>query len=115
VRVLKALIVIFSLGTIDRVMAETIDVKYYGTLDLATFVCTDITRSSFINRACYDKAKQFMVVALRSVYYPYCEMPPTTFDAFLAAPSMGQYYNTNIKGTGTEGPFDCRTHRAPKY
>jgi hypothetical protein len=67
------------------------------------------------NRACYDKAKQFMIVELRSVYYPYCEMPAATFDAFLAAPSMGQYYNTNIKGTGTDGPFDCRTHRLPKY
>ncbi|WP_197086719.1 hypothetical protein [Bradyrhizobium sp. LTSPM299] len=42
--------------------AETIDVKYYGSLDLTPFACTDVTRSSFINRACYDKAKQFMVV-----------------------------------------------------
>jgi hypothetical protein len=24
----------------------------------------------------YDKAQQFMVVQLRSAYYPYCEMPP---------------------------------------
>jgi hypothetical protein len=56
-----------------------------------------------------------MVVQLRSVYYPYCEMPPAAFDAFLAAPSMGQYYNVNIKGSGSDGPFDCRTHLAPKY
>jgi KTSC domain len=97
------------------VAAETIDVKYYGRLDLAPFVCTDVTRSSFINRACYDKAQQFMVVQLRSVYYSYCEMPASTYDAFLAAPSMGQYYNTSIKGTGADGPFDCRTHRTPKY
>jgi len=59
--------------------AETIDVKYYGKLDLAHFACTDVSRSSFINRACYDKSQQFMVVQLRSVYYPYCEMPAATF------------------------------------
>jgi hypothetical protein len=95
--------------------AETIDVKYYGKLDLATFTCTDVSRSSFINRACFDKAKRFMVVQLKTVYYPYCEMPARTYDAFLAAPSMGKYYNANIKGTGQDGPFDCRTHPVPKY
>src|SRR6478609_10595451 len=79
--------------------AETIDVKYYGKLDLAPFACTDVSRSSFINRACYDKSQQFMVVQLRSVYYPYCEMPAPTFEAFLTAPSMGKYYNANIKGS----------------
>lgn len=35
--------------------AETIDVKAYGKLDLAPFAYTDVSRSSFINRACYDK------------------------------------------------------------
>ncbi|TWB92977.1 KTSC domain-containing protein [Bradyrhizobium macuxiense] len=68
--------------------AETIDVKYYGKMDLAPFACTDVSRSSFINRACYDKSKQLMLVQLRSVYYPYCEMPAAVFEAFLAAPSM---------------------------
>ncbi|KQW21511.1 hypothetical protein ASC80_12650 [Afipia sp. Root123D2] len=95
--------------------AETINVKYYGTLDLKPFVCTDITRSSFINRTCYDKAQQFMVVQLRSTYYPYCEMPAGTYQAFLNAPSMGKYYNANIKGSGPDGPYDCRTHRKPTY
>jgi hypothetical protein len=102
-----------DLAGISRSTAETIDVKYYGKLDLAPFACTDISRSSFINRACYDQSKQFMVVQLRSVYYPYCELPPAIFDAFLAAPSMGRYYNANIKGSGVDGPFDCRTHVAP--
>jgi hypothetical protein len=95
--------------------AETIDVKYYGSLDLKPFVCTDITRSSFVNRACYDKAKQFTVVQLNGTYYPYCEMPTTNYDAFLNASSMGQYYNANIKGSGKDGPFDCRTHTKPTY
>jgi hypothetical protein len=95
--------------------AETVDVKYYGLLDLKTLACTEITRSTLVNRVCYDKAQQFMVVQLNVTYYPYCEMPAAIFEAFLAAPSMGKYYNASIKGTGKVGPFDCRTHRKPAY
>jgi hypothetical protein len=94
--------------------AETIDVKYYGSLDLKTFACIDVTRSSFINRACYDKAKQFIVVQLKGTCYPYREMPAATYDAFLNASSMGQY-NANIKGSAKDAPFDCRTHAKPTY
>ncbi|MDO9461688.1 MAG: KTSC domain-containing protein [Alphaproteobacteria bacterium] len=73
------------------------------------------TRSSFINRACYDKAQQLFVVKLKATYYPYCEMPAATYQAFLDEPSMGKIYNANIKGTGSDGPFDCRSHRVPQY
>jgi hypothetical protein len=95
--------------------AETIDVKYYGSLNLSPFDCTDVTRSSLVKRTCYDKTQRFMVVQLNSTYYPYCEMPAATYQAFLSAPSMGKFYNTSIKGTGSDGPFDCRTHRKPTY
>jgi hypothetical protein len=33
----------------------------------------------------------------------------------MGAPSMGQFYNQNIKGSGSDGPYDCRTHRIPGY
>ena len=39
---------------------RNIEVKYYGRLDLAPFVCTEVTRSSFINVPA--TANQFMVV-----------------------------------------------------
>ncbi|MGY4160207.1 MULTISPECIES: KTSC domain-containing protein [unclassified Bradyrhizobium] len=94
--------------------AETVDVKYRGAVDLKPFACTDIARSSFIQRVCYDKAQSYMLINLRGTYYHYCELPPAVLDAFLAAPSMGQFYNQNIKGTGADGPYDCRTHRVPK-
>ncbi|TFW55898.1 KTSC domain-containing protein [Bradyrhizobium sp. MOS001] len=110
-----AVLVSACLASASWAAAETIDVKYYGKVDLAPFAYVDISRSSFINRACYDKTQQFMVVQPRSIYYPYCEMRAATFEAFLTAPSMGQYYNANIKGSGSDGPFDCRTHRVPKY
>src|SRR5213592_2091857 len=86
-RLLFALITSFSGAT--GAAAETIDVKYYGKLDLAPFACTEVTRSSIINRACYDKANQFLVVQLKTVYYPYCEIPAATYQTFLDAPSMG--------------------------
>jgi hypothetical protein len=38
-----------------EVHSETIDVKYRGPVDLKTFECRDINRSSFIQRVCYDK------------------------------------------------------------
>jgi hypothetical protein len=56
-----------------------------------------------------------MIISLRGTYYHYCELPPATLDALMGASSMGQFYNQNIKGTGTDGPFDCRTHKVPKY
>jgi hypothetical protein len=95
--------------------AETVDVKYRGPVDLKSFACTDVTRSSFIQRVCYDKGQTYMLINLHGMFYHYCELPVDTFDALMAAPSMGQFYNQNIKGFGSDGPFDCRTHRTPHY
>ncbi|RXG88731.1 KTSC domain-containing protein [Bradyrhizobium zhanjiangense] len=95
--------------------AEIVNVKYRGTIDISSFACTETPRSSFINRVCYDKTQSYMLVSLRGVYHHYCELPSSTFDAFLAAPSMGTFYNQNIKGSGSDGAFDCRTHRVPAY
>jgi hypothetical protein len=95
--------------------SETIDVKYRGTVDLKTFECRDVNRSSFIQRVCYDKGQSYMVINLNGTYYHYCELPPAAYDALMAAHSMGQFYNQNIKGSGSDGPYDCRTHRLPSY
>jgi KTSC domain len=107
-----ALLVLLSATWAD---AETADVKYRGPVDLKSFACQDITRSSFINRVCYDAGTQYMLILLNGTYYHYCELPKTTLDALLNASSMGQYFNANIKGSGKDGPFDCRTHRVPTY
>ena len=97
------------------VRSETVDVKYRAPVDLKTFVCTDTPRSSFIQRVCYDKGQSYMLINLRGTFYHYCELPVATYDALMAAPSLGQFYNQTIKGTGKDGPYDCRTHRIPKY
>jgi hypothetical protein len=113
--VVRSIAIVLSVLAYAPVSAETVDVKYHGVVDLKPFICADTPRSSFIQRVCYDKAQSYMLINLRGVYNHYCDLPPATFDAFLSAPSMGQFYNQNIKGWGSDGPFDRRTHRIPSY
>src|SRR5260370_41126862 len=113
--VVKAGTVLILLLLTTEVRSETVDVKYRGPVDLKTFECRDINRSSFIQRVCYDKAQSYMIISLRGTYYHYCELPPATFDSLMGAASMGQFYNQNIKGSRSDGPYDSRTHRVPSY
>ncbi|BEV43956.1 KTSC domain-containing protein [Afipia carboxidovorans] len=109
-----AAIITLLLGA-SFVEAETVEVKYRGPVDLKPFICQDITRSSFVNRVCYDKPNRYMLIQLRATYYHYCEIPDRTVAQLLNAPSMGKFYNANIKGSGSDGPYDCRSHRVPVY
>ncbi|TLG72872.1 KTSC domain-containing protein [Methylocystis sp. B8] len=90
--------------------AETVDVKYRGPVNLAPFNCDTITRSSFIQRVCYDASNSYMLISLNGTWYHYCEIDKGTVDELLSADSMGRYFNASIKGR-----FDCRTHRVPAY
>jgi KTSC domain len=90
--------------------SEIVEVKYRGALDLRHFSCTDISRSSFIKRVCYDQSNEYMVISLNGTYYHYCEIDSGTVSSLLDADSMGRYYNASIKGR-----FDCRRHRVPAY
>jgi hypothetical protein len=92
------------------VQAETVFVKYRGAVDLAPFACNDITRSSFINRVCYDHTNAYMLISLNGTYYHYCGIGAATVSALLAADSMGRFYNASVKGN-----FDCRVNRVPAY
>lgn len=91
--------------------AENVFVKYRGNVDLATFKCEDVTRSSFIHRVCYDAAERYMVILLQDTYYHYCEIDQATINALMEAPSMGQHFSAHVRGV----PFDCRTHKVPLY
>jgi hypothetical protein len=113
--VIRSTTAVLAILVLTPVNSETVDVKYRGVVDLKPFTCADTPRSSFIQRVCYDKAQSYMLINLRGTYYHYCELPAGTFDAFMSAASMGRFYNQNIKGTGSDGPFDCRTHRVPTY
>ena len=95
--------------------AEEVCVKYHKCLDVDQFKCETVTRSSFINRVCYLEAKRYMIIKLKETYYHHCGVTPEAVTEFLAAPSMGRYYNDNFrsKPDGTHGPFDCRDHPIP--
>jgi hypothetical protein len=86
--------------------AETVDVDHRGAVDLAPFACQDITRSSLINRVFYDAANRAMIVQVNAAWSQYCDVPEAARDRFLNAPSMGQYYKVQIRGSGT-GPYEC--------
>jgi hypothetical protein len=89
---------------------ETVDVKYRGPVSLTPFKCDTISRSSFIQRVCYDTKNAYMLINLSGTWYHYCEIDPATVTGLLTAESMGRFYNVSIKGN-----FDCRTHRFPAY
>jgi hypothetical protein len=95
--------------------SETVDVKDRGTIDLATFECRDINRSSLIQRVCYDRARRILIVGIKGSYDDYCGLPQQTFDGFMTAPSMGQFFNRNIRESGPDARYDCRTHRRTEH
>ena len=96
-----------TLATIRRVFTYAFEVKDRGTVDLRSFDCQDITRSSVINRVCYDADGHRMLVQRHATYQQYCDVPKSTFDAFLGAPSMGRFFKTNIEGGDGSGPYAC--------
>jgi hypothetical protein len=90
--------------------SEVVIVKYRGSVNLAPFKCDAVTRSSFIERVCYDKSNSYMLIDLSGTWYHYCEIDADTVSNLMTADSMGRFYNQSIKGR-----FDCRTHRVPQY
>jgi hypothetical protein len=95
--------------------SETVDVRHRGTIDLATFECRDINRSSLIQRVCYDRAQLTLIVGFSGSYDDYCDLPQQTFESFMNAPSMGQFFNANIRGSGPDARYDCGAHPRTKH
>jgi len=93
--------------------SETVQMKDRGAVDLTAFECRDINRSSLIQRVCYDKTQRYMIISVSGVYKQYCELPADVFGDLMDAPSMGQFFNLNIKGSESDGPYHCRNHRSP--
>lgn len=90
--------------------AESVYVKYRGEVDLKSFDCTAIERSSFIKRVCYDRPSAYMIISLNGTYYHYCNIDSGTVHNFLTADSMGRFFNASIRGR-----FDCRIGHVPTY
>jgi hypothetical protein len=92
----KRLLLLLIIGS--GAHAETVDVKYRGSVDLKPFVCEEYMRSSFIRRICYDEANSHMLIRLNQTWYQYCAIGPDTVAGLKTATSMGRYFNQSIKG-----------------
>jgi hypothetical protein len=98
---------------LDCARAESVFVKFRGLVSLESFECTSVSRSSLVERVCYDSANEYMLIKLNGTYYHYCEIPGGKVRELLTADSIGTYYAQNIKGSGSTGPYDCRTRKVP--
>jgi hypothetical protein len=107
--ILSALVFASQLAT-----AETVQVKYHGAVALDLFACTAVSEGSDVSRICYDKAERYMVIQLKATHYHYCEIDASTVQGLLQASSKREFFQTRIRGSGSDGPFDCRTHPIPK-
>ena len=89
------------------IVSETIETGDHRRVDLGTFECRDITRSTVLQRVCYDPAQQHLIVATNVAYDRYCGVSTDTVEHLLAAPSMGRFFNQNIKRDVTAGRYAC--------
>ena len=89
------------------IVSETIETGDHRRVDLGTFDCRDISRSTVLQRVCYDPAQQHLIVAASGTYDRYCGVSADTVERLLDAPSMGQFFNQNIKRDVTAGRYAC--------
>ena len=109
----KYLFLILLILHSNPLMAETVTVKYRDTpVDVSNgyFEELSIKPSSFINRLIYDKKNSYVLVQLRRTFYHYCGIPEPKVESWVAAESLGGFYNSNIKGN-----YDCRINPVPSY
>jgi len=103
--ILLGILIILSIN--QAALAESVYVKYRGTVSLGEFDCNH-TESSLVKRICYKADDQYLVVLLRNTYYHYCRVPSQIFKQWMSAESKGSYYAVSVKGK-----FDCRLGGVP--
>ncbi|TFV45778.1 KTSC domain-containing protein [Bradyrhizobium niftali] len=103
----RALAMLLAQLATAPLVSETVETGGHRPVDLATFECRDITRSTVLQRVCYDRAQQDLIVAINGAYDRYCGVGPDTVDGLLGAPSMGQFFNRNIRRTTPGSRYDC--------
>jgi KTSC domain len=103
--VIRSVAMMIALFWTAPLATEAVEVAGRGAVDLAAFSCSDTPRSTIIQRICYDRQRNHLLVSVGGSYAEYCGLPAATFDAFASAPSMGQFYRSRIAAGG--GWFDC--------
>ena len=110
----RALAVLLAQLAAAPIVSETVETGERHLVDLATFECRDITRSTVLQRVCYDAAQQDLIVEIGGVYDRYCGMTADTVERLLGAPSMGQFFNQNIKREAISGRYECPGRHASR-
>ena len=105
----RALVFLLAQLAVTPIVSETIETGEHHLVDLGTSECRDITRSTVLQRVCYDRAQLDLIVASNGVYVRYCGVAADTVERLMAAPSMGQFFNRNLKREATTGHYACRT------
>ena len=103
---------LFIVGFSSSALSQDVYVKYRGTVNVSNghFAHLVLKPSSFIKNMFYDKRNNYLLVQLKSTYYHYCAISESVINDWKNSPSLGKYYNYNIKGN-----HDCRVYSAPKY
>jgi hypothetical protein len=102
-----ALVLLLTIAFTPTIEAETVFVKYRGSVSLEQFRCS-YPSSSFVHRVCYRAENRYLVVLLDSTYYHYCRMPSSIVEQWLSSQSTGRFYSTYIRGN-----YDCREGGIP--
>lgn len=104
----RALVLLLAQLAATPIVPETVETGEHRFVDLGTFECRDITRSTVLQRVCYDRAQQDLIVASNGAYDRYCGVTAETVERLFGAPSMGRFFNQNIKREATASRYACR-------
>ncbi|WP_415406985.1 KTSC domain-containing protein [Sulfurovum sp. CS9] len=106
------LAVILLSGISIGAFANNIYVKYRGSVDVDNghFQKINLKNSSLVKNIYYDESNKYLLVRLKNTYYHYCSIPSSIVTQWQQSPSLGRYYNHNIKGN-----YDCRVNPVPSY
>ena len=103
----RALAILLAQLATAPIVSETVETAERRRVDLKTFECRDITRSTVLQRVCYDPAQQHLIVAVNGAYDRYCGVSADTVERLLGAPSMGQFFNQNIRRDVSASRYAC--------
>jgi KTSC domain-containing protein len=103
---IRSVATLLALFFTSPVTTETVNIRGRGEIDLGLYACTDTPRSTVVQRVCYDEAQRRLLVSSGGMYFEYCHLPAATFNAFVVAPSMGQFYR-HLAAAPTQ--FACDT------
>jgi len=108
----RALAMLLAQLMIAPVVSETVPISGRGDVDLATFECRDINRSTVLQRVCYDRAREDLIVAVRGAYERYCGVPADIVEQLMGAPSMGRFFGLTISRVASGERYACPPQKA---